>query len=327
MLIDGHYLNLPVMNEQGEIVGMVDVLKLTYATLEQINTMSANDNEGPAWNKFWLSFDNETESMISGEGSHHPTHRSIMSVDRRDRLNESVAPGDSASHIGLDSPAHSAITGGPMEQSPAELPFAFKFKAPSGRVHRLQVVAAQGIAAFVANVATKLGSDADVIGGVPMVEDGSVGVSGFALSYLDDEGDSVSITTDQDLLEAILMARQGLRDKVDLFVHDPSQPPVNAAPHSTLELPTPPASSAIMSDTRRRRAPISEIDEEDESEEDDYSTVRRRKAARGGNRSAPVEKEVIAGVPNELLLPGAIFTLAVVIAGIFTITRLSSNNR
>ena len=33
---DGHYLNLPVMNESGEIVGMVDVLKLTYATLEQV---------------------------------------------------------------------------------------------------------------------------------------------------------------------------------------------------------------------------------------------------------------------------------------------------
>ena len=33
---DGHYLNLPVMNDGGEIVGMVDVLKLTYATLEQV---------------------------------------------------------------------------------------------------------------------------------------------------------------------------------------------------------------------------------------------------------------------------------------------------
>ncbi|KAI4155220.1 MAG: hypothetical protein LQ340_001130 [Diploschistes diacapsis] len=32
----GHYLNLPVMNDPGEIVGMVDVLKLTYATLEQV---------------------------------------------------------------------------------------------------------------------------------------------------------------------------------------------------------------------------------------------------------------------------------------------------
>lgn len=36
---DGHYLNLPVMNEPGEIVGMVDVLKLTYATLEQVRSI------------------------------------------------------------------------------------------------------------------------------------------------------------------------------------------------------------------------------------------------------------------------------------------------
>lgn len=37
--LDGHYLNLPVMNEGGEIVGMVDVLKLTYATLEQVSLL------------------------------------------------------------------------------------------------------------------------------------------------------------------------------------------------------------------------------------------------------------------------------------------------
>ena len=37
---DGHYLNLPVMNDAGEIVGMVDVLKLTYATLEQVGKIS-----------------------------------------------------------------------------------------------------------------------------------------------------------------------------------------------------------------------------------------------------------------------------------------------
>jgi hypothetical protein len=36
---DGHYLNLPVMNDEKEIVGMVDVLKLTYATLEQVNSI------------------------------------------------------------------------------------------------------------------------------------------------------------------------------------------------------------------------------------------------------------------------------------------------
>lgn len=312
------------MNDQGEIVGMVDVLKLTYATLEQVNTMSTGDNEGPAWNKFWLSFDNETESMVSGEGSHqHTAHtRSVMSPDHtRDRLNESVAPGDSASHIGMDSPSHSVA--GVPEQPPAEIPFAFKFKAPSGRVHRLQVIAAQGISALVTSVIAKLGSEVEAIGGAPEVEDGKIGASGFALSYLDDEGDTVSITTDQDLLEAILLARQTHREKVDLFVHDPTQPPITvAAPQPIPELPTPPPSSAVASDVRRRRAPISEEEEEDSEDEEFAGTVRRRKPRTGG--SSPAGKEVIAGVPNELLLPGAIVTLAVVIIGVFAISRATS---
>lgn len=37
---DGHYLNLPVMSGEGEIVGMVDVLKLTYATLDQVGSLT-----------------------------------------------------------------------------------------------------------------------------------------------------------------------------------------------------------------------------------------------------------------------------------------------
>ncbi|OIW27010.1 CBS-domain-containing protein [Coniochaeta ligniaria NRRL 30616] len=319
---DGHYLNLPVMNDAGEIVGMVDVLKLTYATLEQINTMSSGDSEGPAWNKFWLSLDHETESMLSGDGSHHHTHatRSLMSPDitRSERLpTDSVAPGDSASHAGADSPEHSVVAATP-ELPPSEIPFPFKFKAPSGRVHRLQVIAARGIAELVANVTSKLGSEVEGIGGAPVVEDGKVGLGGYALSYLDDEGDSVSITTDHDLLEAILLARQGGRDKVDLFVHDPEKPPTAVAPTPVPEpvvVATPPASSVIR---ERRRA----LDSDEESEEDeDESRVRRARKTRTAPQPA---EQVIAGVPNELLLPGAIVTLAVVIIGVFAITRASS---
>ena len=35
--VDGHYLNLPVVEEDGRLVAIVDVLKLTYATLEQVH--------------------------------------------------------------------------------------------------------------------------------------------------------------------------------------------------------------------------------------------------------------------------------------------------
>ncbi|KAI0104639.1 hypothetical protein GGR51DRAFT_521616 [Nemania sp. FL0031] len=317
---DGHYLNLPVMNAEGEIAGMVDVLKLTYATLEQINTMSSGDSEGPAWNKFWLSLDNESESMVSGDGSHHHgtiASRSMITPDHRERITDSVAPGDSASHIG-ESPSHSMIA----DQPPAEIPFPFKFKAPGGRVHRLQVIANHGIGELVASVAAKLGSEADSIGGVPTLEDGALTAGGFALSYLDDEGDTVSITTDQDLLEAILLARQHRHEKVDLFVHDPEKPAVIVAAPQPDQLAD--SHSIAPSEVRRRRAAVDDDEEDEDTEDDDYSAVRRRKKLHSHSHSRAEPEQVIAGVPNELLLPGAIVTLAVVIIGVFTIARATS---
>jgi CBS domain-containing protein len=320
IIVDGHYLNLPVMNEAGEIVGMVDVLKLTYATLEQINTMSTGDSEGPAWNKFWLSLDNEIESVMSGDGSHHHSHahggRSLMSPDlsrgHEKIVDASVAPGDSASHTGAESPSHSVVTG-PAETAAEEIPFPFKFKAPSGRVHRLQVIAAHGMGELIEAVIAKLGSEVEAVGGAATFEDGKLGASGFALSYLDDDGDTVSITTDHDLLEAVIIARQGRRDKVDLFVHDPEKPPISATldPHPVIApQPTPPPSTI-----RGRKKVVSD----DEESEEEVPVRRTKKAA-----PAPAPEQVIAGVPNELLLPGAIVTLAVVIIGVFTLTRASN---
>lgn len=319
-MIDGHYLNLPVMNDAGEIVGMVDVLKLTYATLEQINTISTGDSEGPAWNKFWLSLDNDTESMMSGDGGshHHVAGRSLMSPDHSKHggmVDTSVAPGDSASHTGAESPVrHHEEPQVPVE----EIPFPFKFKAPSGRVHRLHVTAANGIAELISQVTAKLGAEVEAVGGAATFEEGKLGSSGYALSYLDDEGDTVSITTDHDLKEAIVIARQGGRDKVDLFVHDPEKPAITAAaepvPVIATELLTPPVQ------TIRRRRIIS--DDEEESEEEGHHRVRSRSRRPQVEQQPP--PQIIAGVPNDLLLPGAIVTLAVAIVGVFAITRATS---
>jgi hypothetical protein len=227
-------------------------------------------------------------------------------------VDASVAPGDSASHTGAESPPHSVVTG-PAETPAEEVPFPFKFKAPSGRVHRLQVIAAHGMGELIAAVIAKLGSEVEAVGGAATFEEGKLGSSGFALSYLDDDGDTVSITTDHDLLEAIIIARQGHRDKVDLFVHDPEKPPISATldPHPVIaSQPTPPPSSI-----RERKRIVS-----DEEESEEELPVRRTKRA----APAPVPEQVIAGVPNELLLPGAIVTLAVVIVGVFALTRATS---
>ncbi|PLB36380.1 CBS and PB1 domain protein [Aspergillus candidus] len=307
---DGHYLNLPVMNDAGEIVGMVDVLKLTYATLEQINSMSTADDEGPAWNKFWLSMDHESDSMVSGSQQHAPptAHRSVISpesprhtFDARD----SVLPNESASHHGGDE--HSEFIG----SHHGELaPFPFKFKAPSGRVHRVNILPSAGIVELVSQVSAKLGPELEAVGGAAVCEDGKLSNTGYALSYMDNEGDTVSITTDQDLADAILLSRHSRRDKVDLFVHDPTQPPVPA--------PAEPAPAPVPVP-----APIP-VEEKSSTVSED--TVEEPLVSRTRSQTFPPrhpEEQYIAGVPNDLLLPGAIVTLAAVIAGVFILSRPS----
>lgn len=276
--------------------------------------MSTGDNEGPAWGKFWLSLDNESESMVSGDGGSHrpytPGLRSAISPDIARPFVErvdSVQPHESASHNGDESPAEEPeVPSSTLEDSP----FSFKFKAPSGRVHRLQVVASAGMSDLVSNVTAKLGGEVDAVGGEAAVEDGKLGKSGYALSYLDNEGDTVSITTDQDLLDAISLARKTHRDKVDLFVHDPEKPPMSATvdPHPALARPLTPPPSDVNS--RRKLA-----DDDDEME---TPVKKERKPAAP---QAKQQEQLLAGVPNDLLLPGAIVTLAVVIVGVFAFSR------
>lgn len=282
--------------------------------------MSTGDGEGPAWNKFWMSMgDDETNSMMSGEGSSHhpytPDARSLMSPDHMssrpgmmDRL-DSVLPNDSASHAGApESPSHSTFAG-----ANEDTPFTFKFKAPGGRVHRLQVVASAGLAELLGVVAEKLGSEAEGLGGVPTFEDGKLSNAGFALAYMDNEGDIVSITTDGDLLEAITLARHSHQDKVDLFVHHPEKAaiPPTTEPQPLPSQPLTPPESHI----RRRR-----FDEDEEDSPSVRSNARKANAA-AKNQEAP---QVVPGVPNELLLPGAIAVLAGVIIVTFAIGRASS---
>lgn len=324
---DGHYLNLPVMNDAQEIVGMVDVLKLTYATLDQINNMHG-DSEGPAWNKFWMSLDDGTESMMSGEGGSH-THSQRPHTPGQSAMHghdgtplrpglaslNSVLPTDSASHTGAEDNSSQIAMDDTPAVPPEDLPFPFKFKAPSGRVHRIQVTASTGIGELVSSVGSKLGAEAESIGGVPTVENGVLGSSGYALSYLDNEGDTVSITTDQDLKDAILLAHRSHREKVDLFVHDPSQPPIPATTNPMPDVAKPPTPPESVLRERRRAL-------EDDEDADDEEPVPRRE--RRGVQHAQQPEQVISGVPNELLLPGAIAALAVVIVGVFAFSRGSN---
>jgi hypothetical protein len=225
---------------------------------------------------------------------------------------DSVLPNDSASHHGIESPDHSAAGGASANQKLETQPFPFKFRAPSGSMHRIQFAGASGVAGLVALVVEKLGGEVEAVGGAPQVSaDGKiVGGTGFAMAYLDNEGDTVSVTTNGDLLEAIALASRAGREKVDLFVHDPAKPaiPATVDPHPGL-----PAKDGLR--TRRKLAASEE--EYDEEEEGGRGVRQRGGPALGGLQ----QEQMVPGVPNDLLLPGAIVTLAVVIVAVFTISR------
>lgn len=252
--------------------------------------------------------DNESDSMVSG-GLSQPSHnrqRSVLSPEltRTDR-GDSVLPNESASHHGDEPPSEIME---PRAVISDDAPFPFKFKAPSGRVHRLQVVPSAGIAELISNVSSKLGAEVEAIGGEAAVEDGRLSNTGYALSYLDNEGDTVSITTDQDLSDAVSLARRSHRDKVDLFVHDPEKPPV------LVTEPQPPPAKA------QSPPESTAVDREDDSHSsgDHTSTPKRLNQA---YVQPSAEQQLISGVPNELILPGAIVTLAAVIVGVFVMSR------
>ena len=280
--------------------------------------MSSADSEGPAWNKFWLSLDNDTESVMSDGTSHqhipiirthgtdsphahrHVSHSSTAPLDN-------VLPTDSASHHG-NSPPESHVSPPPQTQS-QDIPFPFKFKSPHGRVHRLQMPPSDGLDALVHAVVDKLGSEVDLVGGQAVYgEDGKLERLGFALSYMDDEGDVVSITSDNDLIEAVQLARRIGRDKVDLFVHDPEKPaiPATVEPRPVTHVPDTPVRAHSRTDDT----------------EDEKSVPRKRKPQQPTS-VVVAEQQHIPGIPNELLLPGALVTLAVAIVAVFAMTRSS----
>jgi len=261
----------------------------------------------------------ETESMMSGDNSHAPhtpdARSHMMSPDVGHRpghleRGESVMPGDSASHVGAPEEQEKSVLAGAIEDTP----FTFKFKAPSGRIHRLQVVASAGLAELITDVGEKLGNEAAGIGGVPTFDNGKLGHAGFALSYMDNEGDTVSITTDHDLLESITLARRANKDKVDLFVHDPEKPAMKATvdPQPAIIPPTPPPEAL-----RRRK----QYSDSEEDEEEAQSSVRRKERKAAAAQSAQQADQLIPGVPNEILLPGAIAALGVVVLITFVVGR------
>jgi CBS domain-containing protein len=237
-MFDGHYLNLPVVDE-GDIVGIVDVLRLTHTTLSQIRLIelqphheqqlsrTASVGEGPAWNKFWTSLDDDSES-VNSDTLTHGSGAPPDAMPDTNAFNVDIQPSDSVSHATspMKPKQRPALSTGDeiTEEDEARSTFlqlstlTFKFKSPTGRVHRFALAAADGVDKLHQMIDSKLHSrDFELL--AASVEEP------YAISYLDDEGDMVSITTDHDLVECVKINWKLKTDRADLYIHNIHEPP------------------------------------------------------------------------------------------------------
>ncbi|TFY78676.1 hypothetical protein EWM64_g5332 [Hericium alpestre] len=216
---NGHYLNLPVLEADGRLVAIVDVLKLTYATLEQMNNMTAEAaggapeaEGGPMWGRFFDSIGghDDTESAISGSHVPMDRHESSFSLSHLQESPE-VGPNDSASVV--DDDPTSALEGYPRRKGSVALPsitglasstpaddgtYVFKFRTPSGNTHRFQA-RHDSVEHLRDIVSGKLSLDPFFTEFNPQnADDPTPDALDFLLAYTDADGDTVLMTSDGD---------------------------------------------------------------------------------------------------------------------------------
>jgi hypothetical protein len=285
------------------------------------------------WGRFFDSIGGEdAESVLSGSHSQMPpeqlaNHRLSPAPPHQSPQSE-VHPNDSASvqeddHASAvdgyvrgqrQAAGHSVITAGstmPVDDGT----YVFKFKTPSGRTHRFQSrhdnvehlreIVAGKLATdpfFTDFLATKAGGDA---GSHPPPDP-----SDFQLSYTDADGDTVLITADHDVTEAVNIARGARVDRVVLFMQGGKGWAEAGAGRGEAR--------AEQVNTAAR-----EVEKEVQKAEAEVEIVPPTTAAAPPVVPHAGPEETVLGIPKDLLLPASIGALAVVIIGLFTISRMA----
>lgn len=355
---DGHYLNLPVVDEAGQLQGCVDVLKLTYATLEQVNSISCDgqtdESSGPVWNRFFASFgqggsvDDDNASVLSGShlGNNEPPprtpngrHKSVNYGNNlgADTPGSELAPNDSASVIQDDSESafagRSAMHSISSSQQITPLPpghddgtYLFKFIAPSGSAHRFQ--ARYDSYDFVREIVHgKIESDPfiaehDINSPAPHPDSHD-----FQLAYFDDDNDLVLMTSDQDISDSVALAKKQQKDRVVLHLRGgktwgdvESVKKKNAHQFTRLQAVTEAEEGNEVEEQQNGMPP------ETSDPEHGKSTVSQTPKSRKRVDKPVVVKvssadDNVAGIPKDMVLPAAIGFLGVVILGVFLASR------
>ncbi|GJJ09577.1 hypothetical protein Clacol_003800 [Clathrus columnatus] len=318
----GHYLNLPVVESDGRLVAIVDVLKLTYATLEQMNAINASDvgetENGPMWGRFFDSIGghDDTDSVVSGSHAIEPSTPSRLTHSHLGLVGSpasEVHPDDSASVADDEKGSEMLQSVAQGASSIAQLPtvpvddgtYVFKFRTLSGNTHRFQA-RHDSIENLHDIVMGKLVLDpyfaewdAEKNGSSPDVND-------FQLLYTDADGDVVLMSSDNDLADAVKIARNAHLDRVVLTIH-------GGKSWRTIHL-----------DTKEQEKPATPVPPEvKDVKVEEQTPIAPTPPSKTPASPSPTPHDTIIGLPRDLLLPTSIAVLAVVIIGVFTVSRLT----
>lgn len=123
----GRYLHLPVVDESGALEGLVDVLRLTYSTLDQLKGFKAEEacvetgETGPLWDRFFFGMTSQSGSEVSIP--HRSRSDSRSRTERTSRVQTvmsdqgSVHPGMETNFLCIDESA-SFYVGSPTTSTP-----------------------------------------------------------------------------------------------------------------------------------------------------------------------------------------------------------------
>lgn len=273
----------------------------------------ADTEGGPMWGRFFDSIGHDdNESMASG--SHMPTDLPSTRSYIPQSPHSEVHPNDSASvvdddHISGLSPRKGAVpsVAGPLPVDDGT--YVFKFKTPSGRTHRFQS-RHDDVEHLREIVMGKLATDPFFTDFKP-INDSDIRPDpiDFHLSYTDADGDTVLITSDHDVTDAVRIARSTGSDRVVLYVQG------GKGWAEALEV----AKAKSVEPPAEEKKKVEDVDV-------DIPPVFVPPVVPPPPPAPPAPRhEEVMGIPKDLLLPASIGALAVVIIGVFTISRFTAS--
>ncbi|KAG5440065.1 hypothetical protein PCK2_000577 [Pneumocystis canis] len=209
LMVHKGFRHLPVCDEDGNVSGILDITKCFHEAMKKVwifpvSIKNINLSSESILSDNQLSTSQNYQPLLYTSLPNNQQDIQVLSPDmsatKIPQKNEWTSPSDRSAFQSKNSPLLSQI------------PFVFKFKSMYGKTHRIQLIPQAGYASLRLAIIERLRSELEKLG---RSDD-------LAISFIDDDGDAVSMTTDDDMFHAVELAYKNAEDKVNLIVHHPN---------------------------------------------------------------------------------------------------------